>query len=206
MAIKGYWKFNGNSNDYSGNNLNGVDSDVTHTLGGAENKCVNFLGATSRVTMNYAALDFTGSFTLSIMYKPTTTAFIIFDNGLYSSGLSIIAYPTYLLFQGYIGGSWTSINAPFAFVAGKWYHIVIARNSASPYTITAYINSKIVGSATKSGNVSYGSTSEFMLGSLFDGSSRNNGGIASLDRFIADDTALSFPKVKNDYAAVTGFF
>lgn len=51
MAIKGYWKFNGNSNDYSGNGYNGTDNNVTYLQHLAINGAAYFNGLNAHISL-----------------------------------------------------------------------------------------------------------------------------------------------------------
>ena len=48
----GYWKFDSNSNDFSGNIHNGTDTGVNYSSGGKVGNSVTFSGGTNRVAIS----------------------------------------------------------------------------------------------------------------------------------------------------------
>src|SRR6266498_548240 len=73
-GLAGYWPFNGNANDYSGNNNNGIVSDATPFFDrfGNAKKAYRFNGVNSKILVpNSASIDMNNSadFTFAIWEK-----------------------------------------------------------------------------------------------------------------------------------------
>jgi len=71
-GLVAHWNFNGNTNDISGNGLNGIGTNVTSTVGynGIANTAYQFNGDSSRIDVAYNSLLNLDSVSIFILLKP----------------------------------------------------------------------------------------------------------------------------------------
>lgn len=204
MAIQGYYRFNGNSNDALGT-FNGTDTNVTHNVAGAHYSGASFNGSTSRVAVGTVMSGGTNSFTVSAFVKYTSSyVSTIFCHSMTSWGFILHVHPDRYLKIDVV----TSNIAAYASMTtttvpeGKWCHCVGVFNSSSK-TIQVFLNGKpSVSTATGTGTLR--GTGNCDIGFRNDGNGFTMSG--SLDDVIIDKAAWSFAQVKNEYSRLKGFF
>ena len=156
-GLVGYWPFNGNANDESGNGNNGTVSGATLTAdrNGKANSSYSFDGSSSYINIpNSSSLQFNGGLTISTWLNASIIASSISNTG-------------YILSKGADGGtpySWTSIlddsycslqiwndnnlntsvdimQKDYPILTNKWYNVIYTFDGVNA---KAYINSQLV--------------------------------------------------------------
>jgi len=153
-GLVGYWPFNGNANDLSGNNLNGSVYGATLSTDrfGNSNSAYNFNGTDSIVVNNDSLLNFTAgsSITISVWAKKTATTDLFHilgkrvacgPNFQYQIGSN--AAPDGLSF----GGSGNLLNSGFFLTSNQWYHII---GEFDGLKCKLYVNGAIIDSSSAS--------------------------------------------------------
>lgn len=212
MAIKGYWKLNGNSNDYSGNGNNGTDTSITYSqANGRLGQGAGFNGSTSRIVINNnLGLTKDGDKTMSIWVKLSANlsganayvnifyvniGTISFSLGYYrESNINSFAFERS---RNNISSESVRFNNPTA--ANGWYMLTLTFSSNN---LKAYVNGVYLGEINTS-SLEGQSTSIITSFGYINVNWKLNGNI---DEAIADNTAWSAARVKNEYARVKGFF
>ncbi len=149
-GIVGYYPFNGNANDISGNNNNGVTANTTLTIDrfGNANSALNFNGTNSylRIANNPIKIDFSNSFTLSMWVKVDST-----NSGQRQNILSIRhdanANDLGSWDFGFINDTiYTSYSSKAKFTTKRkfWEHIIFTYDKTTK-KITSYNNAIITG-------------------------------------------------------------
>jgi hypothetical protein len=179
-GLVGWWPFNGNANDESGNGNDGVVNGATLTTDrfGVSDVAYRFISANNNyVSINNNPVQ-NGTATISGWFNPFTPIggpifHIGSDNSTvtncngYFFGFGNLANPygTNLLIDASCHGNYnTGWNAN----ANNWYHFILMRNQNN---LTAYINGNVVGTYTSSSinspsnNIFFGST--FFSNSVF---------------------------------------
>ena len=137
-GLVGWWPFNSNTNDESGNGLNGTGAGsptLTEDRFGVANKAYSFDGIDDyiAVTRNYQS-----AFSLSIWFNPTTSAVYnplvdAFDANwevqLKNTSPDYVSFITSTSYQEYLSTQTTTNNS--------WYHLVCTYSSN---TVTFFIN------------------------------------------------------------------
>lgn len=224
MAIKGYWKLNGNSNDYSGNGNNGTDTNITYSQGnGKLGQAAAFNGTTSEINCGTSStLQISGAGTVSCWFNLTafstsSTWYYISQlicKGLQVTGsqlcfdLSIRAGASKSLYFGTYSSALGDKAAVYSFTSeistGNWYHVC---GTYDGVTIKLYLNSKLVASTLFSG-VFQTSSAPTCIGRFYNSAGLNDKRLfnGKIDEVIIDNTAWSPAQIKNEYARVLGFF
>lgn len=216
MSIVGYWKFNGNANDYSGNAFNGTAANISYSQTyGKLSQGASLNGSSSKIDTS-SSLSLTGfsQLTVSCWMYPTSLAGSA--DKLYISCGDLVNNPAYYCRLNRTGSLslfvdkdasnysyYTTSTTPI--VINKWYHVVMTWTGATACKI--YVNgSEIAGSYANGGT---GATSMEAL-SMFLRIGNNNIGsfwyTGYIDEVIIDKTAWTIAKIKNEYSKVKGFF
>ena len=209
MAIKGYWKLNGNSNDYSGNGNNGVDTAITYSqANGIFNQGAGLNGTSSKIIVaDNAGLRLT-SYTAAAWFKTTNTSF---NKILYKgNGSSIDEISLYVYLSGKViieyfesgGYNYYAVSPTANYADGKWHFVVGTRQVGG--NMTLYIDGKQVDQRT-AGTRTTTSTAALGIGvrNLATPDSFFNG---SLDEVLLDDSVWAPAHVKNKLSQYKGFF
>lgn len=214
MAIKGYWKLNGNSNDYSGNGNNGTDTAITYSqANGRLNQGAGFNGSSSRI-VNSTITNFqtktisawiktgisnayqdifcqqnvvSGSNYSASEFRLTNTGKLNYTETQYPSGLG----------DGLISASNVPLNS--------WVHVAVVLNVNS---CKLYVNGKNTDSKTLASRINVFTPYSSIIGAFqwTNGGAYSNFFNGSIDEVIIDNTAWSAAKVKNEYYRIKGFF
>lgn len=180
-GLVGWWKFNGNANDSSGNANNGTGTNVTLTTGqnGTANGAYSFNGSTSYINTTNSATFNTPNLTMSAWVKYSSLS------GLQTIIAKELNYKYrwdsggfYTVATGPTGVSWGTVSnftpspAP---VVGNWYHVACTVNSTGAQIIV-YVNGVQVGSpSTLSPVITAYNTNTVRIGSYSTGTEGFNG-------------------------------
>lgn len=204
MAIKGYWRLNGNSNDASGNGYNGTGYSVTYPQSaGKLNSSVSLAGNSSSycdipfVNTNYITVSFWMKCNSSTNYYPL----VVHKDGLARSGTRGWAF---FLYDSIIYCALFNATAEFDVEYGiptitAWNHVCVTYNGAAAIL---YINGINKHQISMTGNLR-SNTDTLRIGRRASDASYFNG---SIDELIIDNTGWSVAMVKNEYARAKGFF
>jgi len=226
MAIKGYWRFNGNANDYSGNGFTGVITGST-CISGGWNGCKNYANTTgTTVAVDYVTV------TKSLLLSPGTNDFTY--SALFWSNSSYTGTTRYIIHQNSTAGRivivlrFASDNTLLAYVRdnasndifvattetfndSKWHHAVFSKIGTTLYL---YVDGKLKGSNnnTSIGSIDTISTgTNIFIGTYIDqGASvtiKQNGFYGNIDTIFMDNgVGFTAARVKNEYSRIKGFF
>lgn len=221
MAIKGYWKLNGNSNDYSGNGNNGTDTNITYSKSnGRLNQGAGFNGSSSRISItNVASLRPQNTLTISAWVKvtPLSTVSYIFQSSYEYQGtpwnfagvglfIDLVSSNYSIVFQtGNYSASKFSLKYIISqnLINSKWNLITATLDGT---TGRLYLNGFLIESATDDYLPSYQANNYISIGGRNVNGTFYNYFNGCIDELIIDNTAWSPAQIKNYYAATKGFF
>jgi hypothetical protein len=204
-GLVGWWPFNGNANDESGNGNNGMVNGATLTSdrNGISNKAFNF-NHNSINLLNNPQAHFSGSWSISLWYKRSgystgylnygalfTTSSQIQYNGV---GIWLIMNEFKMFFQTY--GQNALILEPYAYDM-NWHHVVYTFNGS---TISFYIDSVLITSGPIT--ISQTHTSPFNIGRGFDAFGNDFSFMGDLDDYGIWNRALTQQEITDLYNAV----
>jgi hypothetical protein len=152
-GLVGWWPFNGNANDESGNGNNGTVNGATLTTDrfGVANKAYSFNGLTNTITIgNSAAFNFTNGQTISFWFNissfPGSNESIVFSQQT-SSSTSAIGFNVSITAGGNLnyrignGSSTTFAGCVNNSVnLNQWYHVICQIQNGQ---ISVYLNAQI---------------------------------------------------------------
>ena len=130
-GLEGFWPFNGNANDVSGNNNNGFVSNAVLTAdkSGIANSAYNFNGTNARiVTTNAPTL--TGNYSISAWFNTQSLASwgtIVDCRPNAASGIGI-EHNSNLSFTTSTGSSYNNTMSNFSIQTNTWLHVVVVYN------------------------------------------------------------------------------
>ena len=216
MAIVGYWRLNGNSNDASGNGNNGTDNAITYgQTNGKIGQGAGFNGTSSYIQIPDNAQTRLGStFTLSCWFRSTSTAVqYLFGGANFTTDL--YGYEFFIsdstFYYHYIDGATSGTshylngNGGITYSDGKWHHACAVATGSNMYV---YVDSRQVLTRTQTYSPSYTTSYNKYIGASWVSSAGRamywlNG---AMDDAIMDNAGWSHAQVKNEYARVKGFF
>lgn len=211
--IKGYWRFNGNSNDASGNGNNGTDQNVSYSQSyGRLNQGLKMNATTSKVATAYRKNTTQSTFSFWLKTTLLTSNQCImgqrYDTGGYENSFWWITlirsnhstFPNKILFDQKISSTvGNSFASNSQIQSNLWTYVVITVNIND---FKLYINSKLDASYTSSFNPVITSCPHF-IGNTGDLDSYFQG---SIDELIIDNTVWPPSRVKNEYIRMLGAF
>ncbi len=207
MAIGAYYRFDGNSNDASGNANNGTDTSVTYNSGnGRFVQGAGFNGSSSYVQYGDTASLSPANLTLSFWIKnnATGTCFVIdkeTSSGYGYKGWCFILLNRQIIFEIYANSTNKDVYAT-TLSDGVWYYVTCTYDGSYMRVYTNGALSATPVSAT--GNLDYSNTIALVIGRrATNGAYFFNG---CLDEVIIDSVAWSAGQQKNKYAYYKGFF
>ena len=175
-GLVGWWPFDGNANDLSGNGNNGVVFGSTPAIDrfGVPNKAYSFDGFNDSISvLSNSSVQLTNSNELTFSFWFKVNSFNPFGGALISKyrngqimNSSIFISPVAPnLIQ--IGGNGSVAFQTFAFNPNIWNHVVVAYNSAGNNSAKIYLNGSVLttlinlplNSVFNSTNLKFGSTS-----------------------------------------------
>ena len=177
-GLVGYWPFNGNANDESGNGNNGTVNGATLTTDrfGAFDKSFLYNGTTDFIALPVLNMSSYNQFSLSVWvyvtnFQTSWTNYHIVrqDDGGPGGNLDwLVAFQnngnTISFGLGIQDKPYTELDlaiTPTNFI-GKWNNIVVTYNGTNKYI---YINGNLIGSELKSGLINYTSSATHATGS-----------------------------------------
>ena len=212
QKIVGYWRLNGDATDASGNDLNGTETNVSY-VPGPLNKCAYIDGKNgSKITFNYINSLPVGSSvrTISCMVNIIETGtsnygffFRYGDNTVTGRQIALHYLP-----PGIIVADFQNVNmyGSSSIALNKWVHVAFVV-TGSGYVNQCYllINGALYcqGSSTTQLNTQQSSTKYPIFGWNIANSYAFKGKMAEVK---ADYSAMSFGKIKNEFARIKGFF
>jgi hypothetical protein len=209
-SLKGWWGFNGNANDLSGNGKNGTASNATLTTDRytASNSSYSFNGSTSYIGVPLINASGGNKLTISVWVNPLDISsnlnyhIMRQDNGTSSLDwlLAFQNYGTILSFGLYPSGVYSELDIPISAsnYTNSWHNITAVYNGTSR---SIYRDGILIGSDSINGNVSYTSNATFAFGA----SAANSGASEKFNGKIDDvgiwKRALSAQEILNLYLA-----
>jgi hypothetical protein len=182
-GLVGYWPFNGNANDESGNGNNGTVNGATLTTDrfGNANKAYSFDGVNDNILVPYNLslnpnLPFSVSF-FGLTNSPGTSQTWISTNPFgVTKGWVLMPYQgTGMNYEVSINNQWQSFVSPYLFPTSNWVHCVFVFDVSS---IKVFINGSLLETVNlPAGSISYGNSLPLMFGSTVTGLNWLNGKI-----------------------------
>lgn len=217
MAMVGYWKFNGNSNDYSGNGYNGTDSNIAYSqANGRLGQGAGFNGLSSSIVT--PTIDYNSSKKLTIsfwFYPKAASTFCIFES---SSNYNANAGSFTLFFlntqkfefaeASLSGTNYSAYDFGSSIVLNKWHHVVcIIDKSLSGQKVFMWIDGKSA-SGTLVRNDDSSTTRTLSNYPLYIGARGGTSLFANMniDEISIDNTIFSPAKIINERSKALGFF
>ncbi len=197
-SLIGHWTFNGNTNDSSGNGLNGTSGGITSATGqnGQANGAYSFPGTAAYVTMGNSTQFNVPELTMSIWAQTNSTAVVqslIAKEGkqkyrlIAPSGVGVLASNT---------SGWTHTPAcALTYATGTWYHIVTTISSSTG-RIKVYVNGAQICDQPGPTITSY-TTNDLVVGSYNTGGAEGFSGLLDDARYYS--RALTGSEVKGLY-------
>ncbi len=175
-GLVGYWPFNGNANDESGNGNNGINSGATLSTDrfGTINSAYSFNGTSNEISITNSLLNLVSNFTISCWINSSDIAKIqqcIF-NSINHTGFVVELNnenipPNKLMYGvGPANAFWNLIYAQGTynqFQNNIWYHIVFVK-SGTLYSL--YQNNQLDGSSVVSASTGYNQSVGIRFGSI----------------------------------------
>lgn len=221
MAIKGYWRLNGNSNDASENGNNGTDTNITYSQSnGKMNQGAGFNGSSSVIQCaDSTSLSLTGQYTISLWINPISLpasgGFVSLvckydaptsNNSGYDFRLSNSSGTQRI---GLINGNNTNSEGgdiSFTLSTGVWQYIAAVYNGSQS---KIYVNGNFIGQVANSvnpkdgtkllniGNFGYYTPTSSVLARWFNG---------AMDELKINSGIWGDAQIKNEYSRIKGFF
>lgn len=211
MAIVGYWRLNGNSNDASGNGYNGTASGITYSqANGVLNGGAGFNGI-SYISLPSLDTPLSNTFTWSGWVRQSSITNLqiiwVYDNA---------DTPELKVFTEYSAGNvrfrasvydaanyQCELMSPYyTYNVNKWWHVAMV---AATNDFRLYVNGILVATDT-SGSFNIDGMVEHKIGYYARGAVIHPKWNGSIDEVIIDNTAWAPARVKNEYSRVKGFF
>jgi gliding motility-associated-like protein len=178
-GLVGYWPFNGNANDESGNGNNGTVTGATLTTDrfGNTGKAYYFDGINDKIdvpnssTLNFSSDKLSISFWINVPIYPTSGEHVLINkqsgNGPLTSGFQIeLSSPDgnrlqYRYADAGNGGGWAVLTIPYSNLSmtGTWFHVVTTTSTGFD---KLYINGILVASNSTQHNYHLGSNTEIL--------------------------------------------
>jgi hypothetical protein len=215
MAIVGYWRLNGNSNDASGNGYNGTDANITYSQAkGVLNGGAGFAG-NSYIRVG-TSMSLPSQMTVSFFANRTSGAYGTYGGdksngtgtpwGQWSVGYGCYAVVDNLEFLwANTDGTLAVWSCAITISNNKIYHIIFTRDSSR--NVKLMVNGKVY-----TGSFTVGSTAIVPVSDP-KGTALGVSGYDTVlpltgfeDEFKVQNTELSYAQMKNEYLRVKGFF
>jgi len=177
-GLVGYWSFDNNLNDLSGNGNDGTTNGCIFSTDrfGNPNSCVEFDGVDDIITVPHSAsIDFdsyTESFTISFWFKSndpiisgaSSARFIEKWNGINSVNYShnIIIFPSYIKSQIYDGNSSSQTFAQ-GYYTDKWYNLTLVNNILTD-SVSLYMDGILKETVVNNSNYSTNNQNDLLFG------------------------------------------
>ena len=193
-GLVGWWPFNGNANDESGNGNNGTVNGATLTSDrfGNANKAYSFDGVNDYVSTYRSGYT---SFSISLWYKlplSNATVYPLVDG--FDSYYDIYFTQGTLYYATFTGINYANIDCNVTPSIGQWRHLVIVYSGNN---VSIYSNSSLVG--THNVQPLSGTTGDHNFGASLTGTDQYLNGI--LDDIGIWDRALTACEIQNLYTS-----
>lgn len=218
MAIKGYWKLNGNSNDASGFGNNGTDTAITYSqANGRLNQGAGFNGISSKIVFSNQVIPL-GEKSICFWFKSTNTSLykVIVDNsnsnstivnGTYIDVRASTGYPIFISTKATSGIYRFFITIPQNITDGKWHFVVFTWDGTTNANgVMGYVDAILKVQGTASAIETSNANNNLNVGYAIDAGFTNGRMIGSLDKLKIKNTAISPAMIKNELSRVKGFF
>lgn len=159
-GLVGYWPFNGNANDVSGNGNNGVVTGATLTTDrfGIANKAYSFDGVNDYINAgsNISFSNFTISTWVYMNSNPSSLNALIskISTNFQNFELAINSGSNNPVFSWGNGSSWLGLNPSQTLPVAEWHHLVATYNTSNIMTLYFDGNVLLTSTATSYTNVS----------------------------------------------------
>lgn len=214
MAIKGYWRLDGNSNDASGNGNNGTATNITYSqANGRLNQGAGCNGTSSRIVNT------------SLPYFQTKTISAWIRTGIGHAYQEILCQKTVIIDANYRAVEFrltnsgklqytesnnnpvynniitSAVNVPL----NVWVNVIVTVTGS---TCKLYVNGKLTDSATFGNRLAVFTPYQNIIGAF----QWTNGGAyetffnGSIDEVLIDNTAWTPAQIKNEHSRLKGFF
>lgn len=212
MAIVGYWRMNGNSNDASGNGYNGSDTDISYAQGyGITNSGAKLSASTSKITIASMSPHLDSNLSISLWANlaslPTgyfASLFVChvssYNNYWIFLDLTYQAAGNYLEFYKYNGTENPGFQSSIVPPTSKWIYVTGVILDAK---IKLYYNGVYLGE-TDDTTTSVPSYTNNYIGRQALRDDRYL--LANIDEVKVSNSAWSAAEIKNEYSRMKGFF
>jgi hypothetical protein len=183
-GLVGWWPFNGNANDESGNGHNGTPTiGISFTLDrfGNSNKSCEFSGGANKVSVPNSPQFAMNDFTISVWMKSTYN--LQHEAGLVTKNVTG-GYPAYWIYINHIGqgladlyvtqigGAQAAVLSQTVINDGQWHHILVTRISANGQ-MSIFVDGVLSATNTgPSGQLSI--NDELLFGETYNGDNQDN--------------------------------
>lgn len=221
MAIKGYWRFNGNSNDASGNNytLTNVNSPTfdLNTISFGNPNINKYSYVANSLGFAYGQNNITISFCVKFLALPTSVSSFSWTNIFLNFQLRNGTVRSFYRFAfDNINGTYSItlwdgsfVSVPVTVAANKWYHFYYTTDTSGNKKL--FWDGKLIytGSNSTSDSASSGGTdlTNIAIGASYYAPTVivSYSPLAYNDLFV-DNTTKSNANAKNEFSRVKGFF
>lgn len=217
MAIKGYWRLNGNSNDASGNGNNGTNTNVTFSQGnGRLNQGAGFNGTSSKIIT--PSISISGQITGNVWVKipssyggasskyPFIFSFRSDTDNYRFDALAWHADLSYKVqFQHFNGASWYQIQSISALSVG-WHMLTYKYDPGVANGMKIYIDGVFNNQANPSATLVISYPMSIGANRITGAPGQSSWFNSAIDELIIDNEAWSSAKIKNEYSKAKGFF
>lgn len=216
MTVKAYYRFNGNSNDASGNGYNGSDANITYSQNnGVLTQGAGFNGSSSKITMPsgfYSIFNGTNSYTVSALIYVTSLASqkcvlhcsVAGNVAAKYTSCNIFIYTNGNVILARGDGSlelWTGKSAGIQ--TNKWYLITVIRDAGNNKNYF-YVDGRYLGSSNDT--LTAVTAGKGQIGVWIESGSNYYWFTSGMDEMKIDNTVLPHSSVKNEYSRIKGFF
>ena len=180
-GLVGWWPFNGNANDESGNGNHGTVNGATLTVDrfGGSNKAYNFNGTSNNIQFPYSTLlnpqpPFSISFYGLVNYLNQSQTWISTNPYGISKGWDFMPFQHGgMNIEVSIDNTWNSFTSKYLFSLSTWIHCVALFTNSN---IFIYVNNNLIETYNiPFGSITYGNALPLVLGSTVSGSNWLNG-------------------------------
>lgn len=204
MGITAYFRFNGNSNDSSGNGYNGSDTSITYQNGYA------VFNGSAKIAFSAKFMPVGAKTIVARIYVPTGTS----DGYLYDDDNAQSGYGNNIVIRissGFYTTLWRyphtlgyQIVSTLLFDLDKWNLLWVSWDGTNTSNAAKiYLNGKFAAQGTSTGIEDRVSQLNPFIGQA---TTSTSGFTGNVDTFWTANSQLSIASMKNEYARIKGFF